>query len=164
MTDELKPIAKPEIMKLMRIAVGLHVHSLPQMKGRGASKDRRQIEGAVDRFADKVATTFLSGKVVMQLPRAPVLDEKGAPVVGGALRIPGEVIYKMSALLAIQHERGFAIVELLQDVDTVAVGDGVEGTWSAGGEQPLYHQGRRLDAYYHDTCFSREDAIRAVHA
>lgn len=162
MNDMLIPVPTPEVVKLLRIAVGLHIQSLPQMKGKGASKDRRQIERAIDRFAENVAATFFYNKVVMQKPAARVFDEAGQRIIGGAVRTPGEVIYKRSAMLAVRHEKGFAVVELLQDVDSVAVGDAVEGVWRAVGEQRMHHKGQSLDAYCHETHPVREDALRSA--
>jgi hypothetical protein len=65
-------------------------------------------------------------------------------------------------MLVIQHEDGYALVELLGSEGTVAKGDIVSGDWDALGGEPLFHEGEELDAYFQGSWGSKEAAIRAA--
>ena len=63
----------------------------------------------------------------------------------------GRVIFvsSNSAMLVVQHDDGFALVELIGDEGEVSTGDVVSGDWSAvAGEPLLLSDGRKLDAYF----------------
>lgn len=62
----------------------------------------------------------------------------------------GRVIFVSGnqGMLVVQHEDGFAVVELLGSEGEFEVGDHVRGNWSALGGEPIHKDGQEHDAYF----------------
>lgn len=74
----------------------------------------------------------------------------------------GTVIFssRNGAMLVVQHEDGFALIEMLGSEGEIRVGARVRGDWNAVAGEPIYWDGRRFDAYFQGNWPSREVPIR----
>ncbi len=57
-------ISERELRTTFRIAIGLEIRSLPQLKGKGASRNRMHLEQAISMFADRVLESLVQSNVV----------------------------------------------------------------------------------------------------
>jgi hypothetical protein len=73
----------------------------------------------------------------------------------------GQVIFvsKNGAMLVVQHDDGFTLVEMIGDEGALAIGDQVAGDWDAEGGEPIRSAGSKYDAYFQGTWGSREAPI-----
>lgn len=58
----------PELEKIFQIAVGMNLHRLPQLKGKGAVKDTAERERAVQYFCDGVLERLALSKIALVAP------------------------------------------------------------------------------------------------
>lgn len=70
----------------------------------------------------------------------------------------GTVIFVSAngAMLAVQHDDGYALVELIGDEGAIARGAQVLGEWNVVESEPIYCDGRRYDAYFQGNWPGRE--------
>lgn len=80
------------------------------------------------------------------------------------MRQPGQVIFvsRNGAMLVVQHEDGYALVEMLGDEGAIELGAEVDGDWSAVAGEPIYCDGRRYDAYFQGNWPGRAAAIQVA--
>ncbi|AUJ63280.1 hypothetical protein B9057_02590 [Aestuarium zhoushanense] len=62
-------------------------------------------------------------------------------------------------MIVVQHDVGFAVVELLGSEGEFQVGDVVRGQWDELGSEPVFKDGEEQDAYYQGNWGSLEKAI-----
>jgi hypothetical protein len=75
----------PELRKSFRIAVGMNLAKLPQLKGKGAVTDRAELDRAIQYFCDGVLDRLALSKIGLVHDRGdtaaiPVLER--VPIVG----------------------------------------------------------------------------------
>lgn len=73
----------------------------------------------------------------------------------------GQVVFvsRNQGVIVIQHDDGFAVIELLGNEGEFQTGDVVKGDWDASGGEPIFKDGGEFDAYVQGTWGS---AARAV--
>jgi len=74
----------------------------------------------------------------------------------------GQVIFvsKNQGMIVVQHDDGFAVVELLGGEGEITQGDVVSGSWNALGGEFIIANGERYDVYMQGNWGSREGAIK----
>lgn len=65
-------------------------------------------------------------------------------------------------MIVVQHDDGYAVVELLGDEGSLSVGDRVKGDWDALGGEPLFADGETLDACFQGSWGSRDAALQTA--
>ena len=73
----------------------------------------------------------------------------------------GQVIFvsRNQGMIVVQHDDGFAVVELLGSEGDLAVGDAVVGDWSALGREEVRAHGESHAAYFQGNWGARQAAI-----
>ena len=74
----------------------------------------------------------------------------------------GHVVFisRNQGMIVVQHNDGFAVVELLGSEGEFSVGDVVRGDWNALGGEPIFKDRERHDAYYQGSWGSAEHAVQ----
>lgn len=74
----------------------------------------------------------------------------------------GRVIFvsRNGGMLVVQHDDGFALVEMIGDEGSIAVGDEVSGDWDALGGEPIRCGDDTYDAYFQGSWGTREIPTR----
>lgn len=80
------------------------------------------------------------------------------------MRTAGEVIFvsRNGGMIVVHHDDGYAVVELIGNEGSIAVGDRVRGDWDALGGEPLWTEHGQLDAYVQGNWGGREAAIQVA--
>lgn len=65
------PVDDAEARKMLRLAIGLHINSLPQLKGKGA-RTNLNMDFVTAHFADKVFDTLMSNAKLFRGPPSSV--------------------------------------------------------------------------------------------
>ncbi|TIN02388.1 MAG: hypothetical protein E5Y34_07875 [Mesorhizobium sp.] len=78
------------------------------------------------------------------------------------MRSGGQVIFvsRNAGIIVVQHDDGYAVVELIGDEGSLGIGDRVKGDWDALGGEPLFAGDETLDAYFQGSWGSRDTAIK----
>lgn len=73
----------------------------------------------------------------------------------------GQVVFvsRNRGMIVVQHDDGFAVVELLGSEGEFQVGDVIRGHWDELGSEPICKDGEEHDAYYQGNWGSPEMAI-----
>lgn len=81
------------------------------------------------------------------------------------MRSSGLVIFvsRNGGMIVVRHDDGYAVVELLGDEGSLSVGDRVKGDWNALGGEPLFADGKTLDAYFQGNWGSRDAAVQIAY-
>lgn len=79
-------------------------------------------------------------------------------------RTAGQVVFvsRNGAMVVVQNEEGFTVVELLGQEGECPRGATVLGDWSALGGEPLFMGQERFDAYFQGTWGSAEVAVQVA--
>lgn len=74
----------------------------------------------------------------------------------------GRVIFvsRNGAMIVIQHDDGFALVELLGSEGEIELGDEVRGKWDELGGEPIWRDREKFDAYFQGSWGSAGAAIQ----
>jgi hypothetical protein len=73
----------------------------------------------------------------------------------------GQVIFvsRNQGVIVVQHDDGFAVVELLGSEGEFVAGDVVRGDWGALGGEPIFKDGEGHDAYFQGSWGSAAQAL-----
>jgi hypothetical protein len=69
-------------------------------------------------------------------------------------------VSRNGAIVVVQHDAGFTVVELIGDEGELSVGDSVRGAWDQNGGETLFKDGLRLDGYFQGTWGSGPHAVQ----
>ncbi len=75
----------------------------------------------------------------------------------------GRIVFvsRNGAMLVVQHEEGFTVVEMLGDEGMLEVGDRVFGNWTAVASEPIRRDREVFDAYFQG-CWGNPNAAVQV--
>jgi len=75
--------------------------------------------------------------------------------------VQGQVVFvsRNQGMLVVQHDDGFAVVELLGSEGEFVTGDIVRGDWAAQGGEPIFKDGEGHDAYFQGNWASADQAL-----
>lgn len=76
----------------------------------------------------------------------------------------GRIVFvsRNEAMLVVQHEDGFTVVEMLGDEGVLQVGDEVVGDWTAVASEPIRRDGEVFDAYFQGCWGNPNAAVRVA--
>jgi len=76
----------------------------------------------------------------------------------------GQIVFvsRNGAMLVVQHEDGFTVVEMLGDEGVLQVGDQVLGDWTAVASEPIRRDGDLFDACFQGCWGNPNAAIQAA--
>ncbi len=74
----------------------------------------------------------------------------------------GRVVFvsRNGAMLVVQHDEGFAVVEMLGDEGQIVVGDHVHGDWRAVASEPIRRDDEVFDAFFQGCWGDPQQAVR----
>ncbi len=73
----------------------------------------------------------------------------------------GNVIFVSTnqGMIAVSHDYGFTMVELLGSEGEFAIGDSVQGNWNSDGSEFIINHDQKHEAYFQGNFTSKFDAI-----
>lgn len=79
------------------------------------------------------------------------------------MRSLGQVVFvSKRGMIVVQHEKGYSVVELLGNEDLMEIHDPAEGDWDHIAGEPLFVNGRNIEAYFQGTWGKLDAAIKFV--
>lgn len=80
------------------------------------------------------------------------------------MRESGRVIFvsRNGAMLVVQHDDGYALVEMLGYEGEIPIGAQVSGDWNAVAGEPIFRDGRHYEAYFQRNWPGRAAAIEVA--
>lgn len=83
------------------------------------------------------------------------------PVGWGVRMTQGTVVFASpnQGVIVVQHDDGYAVVELLGSEGEFETGDVVKGDWDGLGGEPIFKDGKAHDAYFQGNWGAASQAI-----